>query len=102
VNAHPAGGWILGNDTERLLAAVPAGEIQALRTGLEHYYRRSFYQLNVMLLNCSAGGSIEYLSIWDCDPERGGHDRLHKEQGGSGWLWHSRLLDRWAMGAMDE
>jgi len=133
VIAQPGGGWILGNDTEPLLAAVPAGEVGALRAGLEHYYRynaalrmarkcndpqlsnslsaqvldcndeialaamsqeeladaafpeaprdtdriyalqsgfkfcvkvtnSSSYALNVTLLNCSAGGLVEYLS----------------------------------------
>jgi hypothetical protein len=39
VIAQPGGGWIIGNDTETLLATVPANEIRALRAGLEYYYR---------------------------------------------------------------
>ena len=34
----PDGGWIIGNDVEAILATVPAGQIGALRVGLEHYY----------------------------------------------------------------
>jgi hypothetical protein len=69
VIAQPGGGWIIGNDMEPVLAAVPAGEILALRAGLEHYYR---YEA---VLNMARGCSDPQLSnclqvrILDCNNE---------------------------------
>ena len=69
VIAQPGDGWILGNDTEPLLAAVPAGESQALLAGLEHYYR--YNTVLRMARNCNDPQITNSLSvqILDCNDE---------------------------------
>jgi hypothetical protein len=76
VVVQSGGGWIIGNDTEPLLATVPAGEHQAMRIGLEHYYRyvtvlrmaRNCFNphlgncLNVRLLDCNDTDTLNAMS----------------------------------------
>ena len=76
VIVQQCGGWIIGNDTETLLATIPAGESRALRAGLEHYYRYNIVlhmaricndpqisnSLNVILLDCSDQTSLNSMS----------------------------------------
>lgn len=66
---QPGGGWIIGNDTEPLLAIVPAKETQALRAGLEHYF---LYNTVLQLArNCSDPQISNSLNvqILDCNDE---------------------------------
>jgi Caspase domain len=69
VITQPTGGWIIGNDTEPLLATVPAGEILALRAGLEHYYR--YNTVLRLARNCNDPQISNSLSvqILDCNDE---------------------------------
>ena len=69
VIAQPGDGWIIGNDTEPLLATVPAGETRALRAGLEHYYR--YNTVLRLARNCSDPQITNSLSvqILDCNDE---------------------------------
>ena len=76
VIAQPDRGWIIGNDTERVLAVVPPGELEALRAGLEHYYRYTTVlrmahrcndpelsnSLSVRLLDCNDADALQALS----------------------------------------
>src|SRR5262249_32312774 len=76
VIAQPNGGWFIGNDTERVLAAVLPGEFEALRAGLEHYYRYTTVlrmaqrcndpqlsnSLSVRLLDCNDAAALQALS----------------------------------------
>jgi hypothetical protein len=69
VIAQPGGGWIIGNDTEPVLATVPADETAALRAGLEHYYR--YNTVLRMARNCSdpqISSSLD-VQILDCNDE---------------------------------
>lgn len=65
--AQSNGRWIIGNDTEALLAVVPAGESQTLRIGLEHYYR--YNTVLHMARNCNEPQLSHSLSIrlLDCN-----------------------------------
>lgn len=69
VIAQAGGGWIIANDMEPLLATIPAGEIQALRAGLEHYYR--YNTVLRMARNCNDPQLTNSLSvrILDCNDE---------------------------------
>jgi len=69
VIAQPGGGWLIGNDTEPLLANVPAGETQALIAGLEHYYR--YNTLLRMVRNCNDPQISNSLSVrlLDCNDQ---------------------------------
>jgi hypothetical protein len=69
VLAQPGGGWIIGNDTEPLLATVPAGEHQALRAALESYYR--YNTVLRMARNCSDPQISNSLSVrlLDCSDQ---------------------------------
>jgi hypothetical protein len=67
VIAERAGGWIVENDTEPLLAIIPAGEQQALRGGLEYYYR--YNTVLRMAHSCNAPQLSNCLSVrlLDCN-----------------------------------
>ncbi|MBN1140000.1 MAG: caspase family protein [Anaerolineae bacterium] len=67
VVAQLGGRWIIGNDTEPVLAVVPPGEVQALRAGLEHYYR--YNTVLRMAHNCSDPQMANSLSVQvlDCN-----------------------------------
>jgi hypothetical protein len=69
VVAQPGRGWIIANDMEPLLATVPAGETQALRAGLVHYYR--YNTVLRMARNCNDPQLTTSLSvrILDCNDE---------------------------------
>lgn len=69
VITQPGGGWILENDVEPLLAIVPEGEHQAMRAGLEHYYR--YNTVLRMAHNCIDPQISNSLSvqILDCNEE---------------------------------
>lgn len=69
VVAQPGRGWIIANDTEPLLATIPAGEIQALRAGLEHCYH--YNTVLRMARNCNDPQLAHSLSvrILDCNDE---------------------------------
>lgn len=83
VIAQPDGGWFLGNDIEPVLAIVPPGECNALRAGLESYYRyntvlRMAHRcdelkmskcLDVRLLDCSAQAALSVMSAAIADPD---------------------------------
>ncbi len=69
VITQSGGGWIIGNDTEPLLAIIPPDETQALRAGLEHcYYYNSVLR---MAHNCNdphLSNSLK-LHLLDCNDE---------------------------------
>jgi hypothetical protein len=69
VITQPGGEWILENDVEPLLAIVPEGEHQALRAGLESYYR--YNTVSRMARNCNDPQISNSLSvqILDCNDE---------------------------------
>jgi hypothetical protein len=69
VITQPGGGWILENDVEPLLAIVPEGEHQALRAGLESYYR--YNTVLRMARNCNDPQITNSLSvkILECNDE---------------------------------
>ncbi len=76
VVARADGGWNIGNDMDRVLATVPAEEIEALRAGLEHYYRYNTVlrmakrcndaqlsnSLSVRVLDCNDASALQALS----------------------------------------
>jgi hypothetical protein len=70
VIAQPGGGWIIANETEPLLAIVPADETRALRVGLEHYYR--YNTVLRMARNCNDPQISNSLSVrlLDCNDQK--------------------------------
>lgn len=69
VITRPDGRRIIGNEIEPMLAIVPAGEIKALRSGLEHYYR--YNTVLRLARNCNDPRISNSLTvrILDCNDE---------------------------------
>ena len=69
VTSQADGGWILANDTERLLATVPKEWTPKLRTGLEHYYRYNTVLRMARTCNDPKISNSLSVQILDCNDE---------------------------------